>query len=56
MFFLLNGELLSFDCRGTFRIRTRAGKAFDVKVPPFTLESKTASRDISGSTDDEPEK
>ncbi|XP_075261075.1 polymerase delta-interacting protein 2-like [Convolutriloba macropyga] len=28
---------------GTFRIRTRSGKSFDVKVPPFTLESKTAS-------------
>lgn len=26
---------------GTFRIRSRSGKSFDVKVPPFTLECKS---------------
>merc|ERR1712178_101493 len=35
---------------GTFRIRTRSGKAFDVKVPPFTLESKSAIKDHTDET------
>jgi len=39
---------------GTFRIRTRSGKSFDVKVPPFTLESKTASKEYPSNDDPPP--